>query len=103
MNLAVKDGVVDLWGLRVDERERNAIRIAVEIFPGVKSVRDHLILIEPCSGLVVYSPDDEQKRSGRGLFGKRNAALEAAGDSVPRNRSSLRPLRALTGAVDMNS
>jgi hypothetical protein len=33
--------------------------VAAENVPGVKGVRDHLVLVDPASGLVIYSPDDE--------------------------------------------
>ncbi|WP_112662758.1 CBS domain-containing protein [Microvirga flavescens] len=57
LNLTVKDGTVDLWGSLLDERERNAVRVAVENVPGVTGVRDHLVYVEPYSGSVVYRPD----------------------------------------------
>lgn len=49
----VKDGVVDLWGYITHERHRDAINLAAENVAGVKRVRDHLVWVEPCSGIVV--------------------------------------------------
>jgi CBS domain-containing protein len=42
-----------------DDRERQAIMVAAENVPGVKAVRDHLVWIEPTSGTVIYSSDDD--------------------------------------------
>ncbi|MGO4707323.1 CBS domain-containing protein [Microvirga sp. 2MCAF38] len=57
LNITVDEGVVDLWGTLLDERERNAVRVAVENVPGVIRVRDHLVFVEPYSGSIVYRPD----------------------------------------------
>ena len=56
IDVAVKDGVVKLSGALTDERERRAIRIAAENIPGVKKVEDHLIWIEPNTGMIVEPP-----------------------------------------------
>jgi CBS domain-containing protein len=56
IDVAVKDGVVKLSGALTDERERQAIRVAAENIPGVKKVEDHLIWIEPNTGVVVEAP-----------------------------------------------
>ena len=58
MDVIVKDGVVNLSGALTDEREREAIRIAAENIPGVKKVADHLVWIEPNTGMVMESPED---------------------------------------------
>ncbi|MBF9232656.1 CBS domain-containing protein [Microvirga alba] len=57
LNVSVTNGVAELWGTLLDERERAAIRVAVENIPGVKALRDHLVFVEPYSGTVVYRPD----------------------------------------------
>jgi len=49
----VTDGVVELHGTILDERERAALIVAAENLPGVKAVRDKLVWIEPNSGLVL--------------------------------------------------
>lgn len=48
-NVVVRDGVVELWGEILDERERQAAKVAVEKVAGVKAVKDHLIWVEPMS------------------------------------------------------
>ena len=53
LDVIVRDGVVELWGVITDERERQALIVAAENIPGVKRVNDHLAWIEPVSGLVV--------------------------------------------------
>jgi CBS domain-containing protein len=59
INPIVRDRVVELWGTITDERERQALIVAAENVPGVKSVRDHLAWVEPTSGMV-YQPDTDQ-------------------------------------------
>jgi CBS domain-containing protein len=56
VNVRVNDGVVELSGTILDERERKALRVAAENVPGVKAVRDHLCWIEPMSGWVIEAP-----------------------------------------------
>jgi CBS domain-containing protein len=57
-NVVVRDGVVELWGVIVDERQREAMKVAAENIPGVKTVNDHLAWVEPTSGMVI-EPRDE--------------------------------------------
>jgi CBS domain-containing protein len=52
----VQNGVVELTGTILDERARLAARVAAEKVPGVKSVTDQLVSIEPMSGTVLLSP-----------------------------------------------
>lgn len=49
----VVDGKVKLVGTIVDDRQREALTVAAENIPGVKSVEDALIWIEPTSGMVI--------------------------------------------------
>lgn len=56
--VTVREGVVALNGSIMDERERDAVRVAVENTEGVKAVQDHLVWIEPMSGMALASPDD---------------------------------------------
>ncbi|HEY2134835.1 MAG TPA: CBS domain-containing protein [Xanthobacteraceae bacterium] len=58
LDIVVQDGVVKLSGALTDERERQAIRVAAENIPGVKKVEDHLIWIEPNTGVIIEGPDD---------------------------------------------
>jgi CBS domain-containing protein len=51
-NVVVRDGVVELWGTILDERERQAAKVAIENVAGVKTVRDHLVRAEPRGGMV---------------------------------------------------
>ena len=51
-NVVVRDGVVELWGTILDERARQAAKVAVENVDGVKAVRDHLTWVEPRDGMV---------------------------------------------------
>jgi len=56
IDVAVTDGVVKLTGALTDERERQALRVAAENIPGVKKVEDHLIWVEPASGMIFEAP-----------------------------------------------
>jgi len=53
VNAVVRDGVVELWGVIIDDRQRDALKVAAENIPGVKAVKDHLVWIEPTSGMVI--------------------------------------------------
>lgn len=61
IDVVVRNGVVHLWGTILDERQRQGIRVAAENTQGVKSVEDHLVWVEPTSGMVI-SPGDEVPR-----------------------------------------
>ncbi len=43
LNVTVKDGVVDLWGVVSSDAERKAVRVAAENTPAVRAVNDHLV------------------------------------------------------------
>jgi len=58
VNVIVRNGVVELWGTITDERERQAMIVAAENVPGVKSVADHLAWVDPLSGMAVYRSDE---------------------------------------------
>ena len=60
-NVVVRNGVVELWGTITDERERQALIVASENVAGVKAVHDHLVWIEPNSGFVIQSEEDEAR------------------------------------------
>jgi CBS domain-containing protein len=61
INVVVRDGVVSLSGVITDDRARQAFIVAAENVPGVKAVRDQLAWIEPTSGMVFLSEEDEAK------------------------------------------
>ena len=58
INVVVHDGVVEFWGVIIDERQREAMKVAAENIPGVKAVKDHLVWVEPTSGMVI-EPTEE--------------------------------------------
>lgn len=51
VNVFVRDGVVDLWGLVQTDEERRAIRVTAESTPGVRAVNDNLRINTFVSGL----------------------------------------------------
>jgi len=53
INPIVSNGVVELHGTITDYRQRPAVIIAAENVPGVKAVQDHLVWIDPTSGMVL--------------------------------------------------
>jgi CBS domain-containing protein len=61
VNVVVRNGVVDLSGVITDERERRGVIVLVENVPGVKEVHDHLVWVEPMSGVAFSSAEDEAK------------------------------------------
>jgi CBS domain-containing protein len=56
--ITVTNGVVDLNGVILEEKEREALRVVAENTPGVTAVEDHLVWIEPVSGVVLDPPAD---------------------------------------------
>jgi CBS-domain-containing membrane protein len=44
VNVTVTDGTVDLWGIVDSATEKQALRVAVEIVPGVKAVNDNVVV-----------------------------------------------------------
>ena len=63
VNVVVKNGIAELWGTIMDERERQACIVAVENVPGVKQVHDHLVWVEPMSGMAFPSAEDEAREN----------------------------------------
>ena len=53
VDVRVAAGIVELLGSITDDRERTALRVLAENIPGVTAVRDHLVWVEPMSGLVI--------------------------------------------------
>ena len=61
VNVIVNGGVAELHGVITDDRERAGLIVAAENVPGVKRVRDHLVWVEPISGMAFPSSEDEAK------------------------------------------
>jgi CBS domain-containing protein len=59
VNVIVKNGVAELHGIITDDRERQGLIVAAENVPGVKRVWDHLVWVEPISGMAFPSAEDE--------------------------------------------
>lgn len=57
IDVVVRDGIVEFWGAIIDERQREALKIAAENIAGVKAVKDHLVWVEPLSGMAIEPPD----------------------------------------------
>jgi hypothetical protein len=50
IHVAVREGHVTLAGTILDDRERDAIRVCAENIPGVRTVTDELVWVDPSSG-----------------------------------------------------
>lgn len=62
IDIIVRNGTVELWGTILDERKRRALVLAAENVHGVKAVRDHLVSVEPVSGMT-FGPPEEASRA----------------------------------------
>ena len=56
ISVVVSGGVVDLGGVIFREAQRGAMRVAAENVAGVTSVHDHMVWVEPNSGMT-FAPD----------------------------------------------
>ena len=63
VNVVVKNGVGELWGGILDERERRGLIVAAENVAGVKEVHDHLVWVEPMSGMAIPASDESEARA----------------------------------------
>jgi CBS domain-containing protein len=63
LDVVVRDGVVHLWGVVLDERQREAIRVVAENTGGVKGIEDHLVWVEPMSGMAIPAADESEARA----------------------------------------
>jgi CBS-domain-containing membrane protein len=61
VNVIVRDGIAEMHGVVTDDRERQGLIVAAENVVGVKKVRDHLVWVEPMSGMAFPSAEDEAK------------------------------------------
>jgi CBS-domain-containing membrane protein len=51
INVIVRDGTVELWGIVDSQNEKKAVRVAAEVTPGVRAVNDNLIIRPAESGV----------------------------------------------------
>jgi CBS domain-containing protein len=63
LDIVVRDGVVHLWGVLLDERQREAIYVVAENTPGVKGIEDHLAWVEPMSGMAIPAAEEGEPRA----------------------------------------
>ena len=68
VNVVVKSGIAELWGTILDEHERKACIVAAENVTGVKEVHDHLVWVEPISGVAIPSAEDQARQSERTMI-----------------------------------
>src|SRR5271169_3392277 len=65
LTITVVNGVVDLNGVILDEKEREALRVAAENVAGVRAVEDHLVWVEPVSGTIIEAPPEKRANEER--------------------------------------
>jgi CBS domain-containing protein len=58
IDVTVRKGVVQLSGALTDGRQRQALRILAENIPGVKKVQDHLVWVDPETGMYFEAPQE---------------------------------------------
>jgi CBS domain-containing protein len=61
VNVVVQNGVVELWGVIMEDRQRAALKVLAENVPGVAKVVDHLVFVEPMSGIVIESAEGSSR------------------------------------------
>lgn len=61
IDVVVRDGVVEFWGALLDDRQRDALKVAAENIPGVKAVKDHMVWVEPTTGMTIEPPNGTAK------------------------------------------
>ena len=66
VDVRVAAGVVELYGSITDERERTALQVLAENVAGVNAVEDHLVWVEPVSGLIIPTVGSERPRGDEG-------------------------------------
>jgi CBS domain-containing protein len=59
LSVVVRDGIVHLSGIITEEPSRRAAIVAAENVTGVRKVHDHLVWLEPMSGVYLNSQEDE--------------------------------------------
>ena len=59
IEIHVRNGRVELWGTFADDRVRSALIVAAENVPGVKTVRDNLVWVDPMSAMAFLESDAE--------------------------------------------
>jgi CBS domain-containing protein len=62
INVTVKDGVVEIFGVVTDGRQEEALKVLIENTRGVKAVKNELTWIEPMSGTVILPADEKGER-----------------------------------------
>lgn len=63
INVTAHSGTIDLWGLVSSDAEKEAIRVIVEVTPGVGAVNDNLV-VRPINGGQLESPFNSATLSG---------------------------------------
>ena len=61
IDVTVRDGVVELWGVVTADHQREAAAVVAENVRGVKEVKNHIAWIEPTSGMVLYQADEDRE------------------------------------------
>jgi CBS domain-containing protein len=65
IDIIVRDGVVHLNGVLLNNEEIQALSVMAENIPGVKEVRNHVAFCDPMSGMILSPPDDSALNGSR--------------------------------------
>jgi hypothetical protein len=78
IDVVVRNGVVELWGTVIDPEQRDAARVAAETVPGVKSVKCHIVWVEPMSGMAFSDPEEDEAEAAP--IGRRPQSVQQPAD-----------------------
>jgi CBS domain-containing protein len=79
IDVVVRNGAVELWGPVFDPKQREAARVAAETVAGVKSVKSHIVWIEPMSGMAFSDPEDAANETDLTMVASSTALADRQG------------------------
>jgi len=66
INITVNDGIVEVFGVVTDGRQKEALQVLIENTRGVKAVKNEISWIEPLSGTVILPAEENGKTNSTG-------------------------------------
>ena len=96
IDVTVRDGVVTLSGVLLDERQREALQVAAQNISGVVKVEDHMVWMDRASGMFMEPPSDssvcaiatvvqKSRRCGQAFVNRRDSQGLRSATTVPRH------------------
>ncbi len=62
INVAVDNGMVEVFGVVSDGRQEQALKVLIENIRGVKAVKNELTWVDPISGAAILTADEQDNR-----------------------------------------